>query len=102
MHILGTMHVFSRIQMLGEPLRHTINVLASLAPDWLRTYVPADWHERYVERPSEYRLPKAETQRLAWAEQIGTDGTRLLTTLDADAVAPDLRTLPAVEILGQV
>jgi transposase len=101
-HVLGAMHVLSRIEVVGETLRHALNVLATLAPDWLRAHVPADWVERYMERPSEYRLPKGEAQRIARAEQIGVDGSRLLTALYADAAPPDLRALPAVDILRQV
>ena len=77
-------------------------MLATVAPDWLRAHVPPEWAERYAERPSEYRLPKGEAKRIAWAEQIGADGMALLTALYADAAPPDLRTLPAVEILRQV
>jgi transposase len=101
-HVLGAMHVLSRMEVAGETLRHTLNVLATLAPDWLRAHVPPEWVERYAARPSEYRLPKGEAKRIAWAEQIGADGMALLTALFADAVPPDLRTLPAVEILRQV
>jgi hypothetical protein len=101
-HVLGTLHVLSRVEVAGETLRHTLNVLASLVPDWLRAHVPPEWVERYAERPSEYRLPKGEAKRIAWAEQIGVDGMGLLTALYADSAPPDLRTLPAVEILRQV
>ena len=54
------------------------------------------------ERPSEYRLPKGEAKRIAWAEQIGADGMTLLTALYADAPRRIYATLPAVEILRQV
>jgi transposase len=101
-HVLGAMHVLSRMEVAGETLRHTLNVLATLAPDWLRAHVPPEWVERYAERPSEYRLPKGEAKRIAWAEQIGADGMALLTALFDAAAPPDLRTLPAVEILRQV
>ena len=101
-HVLGTMHVLSRMEVAGETLRHTLNVLASLVPDWLRAHVPPEWVERYAERPSEYRLPKGEAKRIAWAEQIGVDGMGLLTALYADSTPPDLRILPAAEILRQV
>jgi transposase len=101
-HVLGAMHVLRRIEVVGETLRHTLNVLAAMAPDWLRAKVPPEWAERYAERPSEYRLPKGETKRMAWAEQIGVDGMALLTILYADAAPSHLRTLPAVERLRQV
>jgi transposase len=101
-HVLGAMHVLSRMEVAGETLRHALNVLATLAPDWLRSHVPQEWVERYDERPSEYRLPKGEAKRIAWAEQTGADGMALLSVLYDDAARADLRTLPAVEILRQV
>ena len=101
-HVLGAMHILSRIEIAGETLRHTLNVLATLAPEWLRAQVPAEGAERYAERPSECRLPKGEDKRLAWAEQVGVDGFRLLNALYAEAAPPDLRTLPAVDLLRRV
>jgi hypothetical protein len=86
----------------AETLRHALNVLATIAPDWLRSQAPSEWIERYAARPSEYRLPKAEDKRIAWAEQIGVDGRLLLTALYANSAPPDLRSLPAVETLRQV
>jgi transposase len=101
-HVLGAMHILSRIEVAAETLRHALNVLATIAPDWLRSQAPSEWVERYAARPSEYRLPKAEDKRIAWAEQIGVDGMLLLTALYANSAPPDLRTLPAVETLRQV
>jgi transposase len=101
-HALGAMHILSRIEVVGETLRYTLNVLATMAPDWLRTYIPTEWTERYAERPSEYRLPKGETKRIAWAEQIGADGMALLTALYTGAASSHLHTLPAVARLRQV
>ena len=101
-HVLGAMHGLSRIDVVTETLGHALNDLATLVPGWLRSQVPAEWVERYAVRPSEYRLPKGEAKRIAWAEQTGADGMTLLTALHANSAPPDLRTLPAVETLRQV
>jgi transposase len=101
-HVLGAMHILSRIEVVGETLRHALNALATLNPNWLRAHVPPEWGERYAERPSEYRMPKGEGKRIAWAEQTGVDGMTLLAALYAETAPTELRTLAAVEILRQV
>lgn len=101
-HVLGAMHVLSRIEVVAETLRHTLNVLATSAPQWLRAHTDPSWAERYADHPSDYRLPKGEAKRIALAEQIGADGMTLLTDLYSDATRLDLHALPAVEIMRQV
>jgi len=77
-------------------------VLATLAPDWPRSQTTPAWVDRYGLRASEYRLPKGQAKRRAWAEQIRTDGVALLTAAYTDSALPEVRTLPAIEILRQV
>jgi len=101
-HVLGTVRMLTRIEVVAETLRHTLLTLATEAPDWLRTQISAAWVERYEARASEYRLPKSKTKRLAWANQVGTDGMALLSAVYADGATSALRCLPAVEILRQV
>jgi hypothetical protein len=101
-HVLGAMHLLGRIEVVAETLRHTLNVLATRAPDWLQAHTGPAGAERYADRPSEYRLPKGEAKRIAWADQIGADGMALLMALFDVSAPPELRALPAVEILRQV
>lgn len=101
-HILGAMRAMTRLETVTETLRHALNVLAPLVPDWLRSQTTPDWVDRYGLRASEYRLPKGEAKRRLWAEQIGTDGFTLLTAAYATTAPPALRSLPAIEILRQV
>ena len=101
-HILGAMRTLTRLEGVTETVRHALNVLAPRAPDWLRAHTDAAWIERYGPRASEYRLPKSQTKRLAWALQVGTDALVLLTALDGETAPPELRQLPAVETLRQV
>ncbi len=101
-HVLGAVRILTRIEVVTESLRHALLVLATEAPDWLRTQISTSWVERYEARASEYRLPKSKTKRLAWANQVGLDGMTLLSAVYADAAPSALRCLPAIEILRQV
>lgn len=101
-HVLAAIHVLNRLECVGETLRHALNTLAVVAPEWLRAQVPAVWFDRYSRRFEEYRLPPGRPERYALAEQIGTDGRHLLTAI-YDPLAPGwLREVPAVQILRQV
>ncbi len=101
-HVLAAIHVLNRLELVGETLRHALNTLAAVAPDWLRSQVPADWYARYGRRFEEYRLPDALTARTALAEQIGADGRALLAMVFASETAAWLRQVPAVETLRRV
>src|SRR5215207_2536700 len=101
-HVLGAVRMLTRLEVVTESLRHALLSLAAEAPDWLRTQISTSWVERYEARASEYRLPKSEAKRLAWAHQVGIDGLALLSALYADAAPSAFRSLPAVEILRQV
>src|ERR687884_644978 len=101
-HVLAAIQVLNRLECVGETLRCALNALASAAPDWLRSWVPAVWFDRYSRRFAEYRLPAERPARYALAEQIGADGRQLLQQLYADAAPDGLRDLPAVQLLRQV
>lgn len=101
-HVLAAIHVLNRLECIGETLRHALNMVATVAPDWLRTWVPTVWFDRYSQRIDEYRLPPGKPERYALAEQIGTDGVQLLTAVSASATPGWLREIPAVQILRQV
>jgi len=101
-HVLAAIHVLNRLELVGETLRHALNTLAAVAPDWLRSQVPADWYARYGRRFEEYRLPDALAERAALAEQIGADGRALLTVVFASETAAWLAQVPAIETLRRV
>ncbi len=101
-HVLAAVRVLNRLERVGETLRHALNCLAGLAPDWLRAQVPEDWYARYGSRIDNYQLPKADGQRQALAATIGADGRHLLTAVDAATEHPELRALPAIATLRQV
>lgn len=101
-HVLGAMRTMSRLEVVGETLRHALNALAATAPDWLRARTTPAWVDRYGLRASEFRLPKSEAGRRAWAVQTGIDGFTLLALATADGAPPALRDVAALETLRQV
>ena len=100
--VLAAIHALNRLELVGETVRHTLNVLATVAPDWLRAIVPPAWYERYEARLEEYRLPKEASSRQALAAQIGADGRQLLLASYAPEAPAWLREIPAVDVLRQV
>ncbi|HSH82909.1 MAG TPA: IS1182 family transposase [Herpetosiphonaceae bacterium] len=101
-HVLAASTVLNRLECVGETLRHALDTLATVAPDWLRSWVPTVWFDRYGRRFEEYRLPPGKPERYALAEEIGTDGRQVLLAVDS-ADAPEwLRQVEAVQILRQV
>ncbi len=101
-HVLAAIQVLNRLELVGETLRHALNTLAAVAPDWLQSWVPADWFARYGRRFEEYRLPDALAERLALAAQVGTDGRHLLAAIAASEECDWLPRVPAVETLRRV
>src|ERR1700688_1567938 len=65
------------------------------------------WRRRFgtngtVAAMENYRLPKAEKERLELAATIGTDGDQLLAAIDAAVEQPWLSQLPAIHVLREV
>jgi transposase len=101
-HILGTMRAMTRMECVTETLRHALNVLAEVAPEWLLAQTKPDWLERYGPRASEYRLPKSERKRLSWVKQTSQDGYELLSAVTSDEAMTPFASIPALETLRQV
>jgi transposase len=100
--VLAAIRTLNRLECIGETLRHTLNELSQVAPDWLRAHVPAEWGLRYGRRFEQYHLPKTESARRALAETIGRDGYTLLAACYAPAAPENVRTHPAIEGLRRV
>jgi len=101
-HVLAAIRTLNRLEGVGETLRAVLNALATVAPDWLRSWVPDEWFDRYERAVDEYRLPKGIAARKEYAETIGRDGMQLLTILYDDETTPQwLRQIPVVDILRQ-
>src|SRR4051812_5492095 len=101
-HVLAAVRDLNRIELLAETLRAALNAIAVVAPDWLRTLAPPEWHERYDRRVEDMRLPKTEPKRDAYVAQVGADGFLLLTAIDGANAPPDAAALPAVAVLRRV
>jgi transposase len=88
-HVLAAVRTLYRLERVAETLRATLNALARVAPDWLRTQVSPDWFDRSGRRIEEERLPKGQQARRAYAARVGADGQQLLDAAAApDAPAP--------------
>jgi transposase len=101
-HVLARVRSLSNLECVGETLRATLEDMARLAPDWLASQVSPEWFERYSHRVENSRLPKAESQRSALAEQIGADGVHLLAALEQADAPAGLKEVESVQVLRQV
>jgi transposase len=101
-HILAAVRALNRLEVVGETMRHALNTLAAVAPEWLRAVSPADWRDRYARRAEDDRLPTTQVARAALALTIGHDGWRLLAAIDHPDAPPWLREVPAIAILRRV
>jgi transposase len=88
--------------MRWATLRHALNSLAVVVPDWLLALSPAEWRERYGPRIQDYRLPEGKEERTAYATLIGADGLRVLRAVDVPEAPPWWRTIPALQTLRRV
>lgn len=87
-HVVAAIRTMNRLECAGETLRAALNSLAQVVPDWVRAQVPAEWYERYATRMEDFRIPKEASRRQALAEQIGRDGSWLLTAVRARSGSP--------------
>lgn len=101
-HVLARVRSLSNLECVGETVRATLDDLAQLAPEWLVRQISPDWFERYSHRVENYRLPKAESQRTALAQQIGADGVHLLQSLEHPDAPAELKDIASVQMLRQV
>jgi transposase len=101
-HVLAAIRTLNRLELVGETLRAALNVLATVAPQWLRSWTPPEWFDRYAARLEESRLPKGEEARYAHGEAIGADGFRLLGAASSEDAPRWLGDVPAVETLRRV
>jgi transposase len=101
-HVLAAIRKVNRLELVGETLRHVLNELANIAPEWVLRQVTPDWFKRYGARFEAYRLPNEKTERAQLQAQIGADGSHLLSAIYTCTSLPWLRELPCVKIMRQV
>ena len=101
-HVLAKVRALNRTGHTIETMRLVLNTLATLAPGWLRSWVPEVWFERYSKRFEEFRLPKGKDKLKAIALEVGRDGFVLLERVYDPCAPTDLASLPEVEFLRQM
>ncbi len=101
-HVLAKIRAINRLVCVGETLRHALNCLAIVAPEWLLAHSQPEWVDRYGVRLEDWRLPSGEEDRQAWAQSVGQDGCSLLHALFESDTPSWLVEVPAVEILRRV
>jgi len=101
-HVLAAIRDINRLECIGETLRHALNCLAVVLPDWLAAQVAPDWFDLYGTRFEQYRLPQELAEQQELAERMGRDGHHLLAALDDPATPGYLREIPAIQTLRRV
>jgi transposase len=101
-HVLANLRLLSRLTLMAETMRATLNDLADADPPWLAAHLEPAWAERYAVRVEEYRLPNAAADRRVLETAIGQDGYALLNAVYAPDAPPALSARPAVQILRQI
>ena len=61
--VLSAVRELNRLELVVETMRAALEALAAAAPEWLVALAPEDWHQRYGQRASDYRLPQAKAAR---------------------------------------
>ena len=101
-HVLAAVRALNRLELVTETMRHALNVLATVVPDWIRVHSQPEWVKRYERRPEHDRLPTTKDRQQHLAETIGADGRALLGAIYFGSAPPWLRQVAAVEILRRV
>ncbi|WP_260695981.1 transposase [Streptomyces sp. IB201691-2A2] len=101
-HVLASVRSLNRLEFIGETLRAALEALSAAAPEWMRSSMDPVWQERYGARVDAYRLPSDEQERRTLAQQIATDGYRLLEAAFAPTAPAWLQEVSAVSLLRQV
>ena len=101
-HVLAKVRALNRLELVVETLRHALDALAVLTPDWLLRHSQPEWAKRYSRRVDDARLPASKEARTALAVAIGADGYALLAAARGPDAPEWLRLVPAVETLRRV
>ena len=101
-HVLAAIREMNRLECVGETLRHALNSLAVVVPDWVRSHVPVEWYDRYGRRFEQWRMPQKDSEWEALFDTVGQDGYWLLQAVYDPASPSWLREIPAVQTLRQV
>jgi transposase len=98
-HVIASIRNMNRIELVGETLRVTLNVLATVEPKWLSSTVAAPWYLKYARRFESSGHLRTKDNINAAAEEVGRDGMALLENIWSEKTPQYLRSLPAVDTL---
>jgi transposase len=101
-HVLAAVRTLNRLEKVGQTMVAALESLAIVSPDWLVSITPPDWFDRYGKRVENFRLPRTDKDREAWATQVGYDGFYLLACIQTATSQAALSEIPAVVILRKV
>jgi transposase len=101
-YVLAAVHDLHLLELVTETLRAALDDLAAVVPNWLRGVAQPVWFERYGRRVEDYRLPKRQEERQAFALAVGADGFLLLDALDAPGAPAAACEVPMVQTLRDV
>jgi transposase len=102
-HVIAGVRRLNRIETVGETLRAALETIAGISPGWVVPLLEEGWDERYGRRVETGRLlSRKNASAQALADQIGADGAKLLSAIDADPVAGWMNTLSEVVTLRLV
>nr|WP_239149170.1 IS1182 family transposase [Streptomyces sp. SID12501] len=101
-HVLTAVRDLNRLEFVGETLRAALEAVAVTAPQWLTSWIPRGWQERYGARVDSYRLPSDENERTQLTWRVAADGYQFLEAAFATSAPAWLRQVPAVGILRTV
>jgi transposase len=101
-HVLAAVRQLNRLEVVGETLRHTLEVLATTAPEWLLEQVEPSWLDRYGSRVEQSKLAKSKAEQTKLVMTIGKDGHHLLQAIENSKTHPWLAQIPAVRALRWV
>jgi transposase len=93
---MASIRNMNRSELVGETLRATLNVLATVDPKWLSSNVAAPWYLKYARRFESGGRPRTKDSINAAAEEVGRDGMALLENIWSEKTPDYLRSLPAV------
>lgn len=74
----------NRVELVVETMRHVLDTLANVAPEWLLPHVEPEWEKRYTRHAEADRLPKKEQERQVLVATVGADGKKLLSAIYSD------------------
>src|SRR5258708_19649297 len=80
-HVLAKIRAINRLVCVGETLRHALNCLAIVAPEWLQAHSQPEWVDRYGVRLEDSRLPSGEEDRQTWVQTLLQNETIFLHPL---------------------